>query len=319
VHVSSASTDPLFLARQMLLTSFWERSCEDPLVAGAIMTRQLPISIAALYTFVAGPVGPLTAQPPQGWGPCGQVTAACKAAGFTLGSASAGTGLQADCVIPVMQGIAQPAAAARPLPQVAAQVVAACKASNPRFGQGPTSAARKAPPTVTPMAPNTNAAAALNSINARSTGTDNTMGAPSHNELVAPTNPDALTAGTGSFAVVIDETPVGNATAVTIPSTVDGQRHGIAVVLFAADDQQTRPVETCFAQKCIIRLMTITQTRRSLTGKPAPLPTYNLTTATVSYFERKCAGPYTGQPCAGLATFAYQEIDVEYPPTGTSR
>ena len=74
-----------------------------------------------------------------------QITAACKSAGFTLGGASTGTGLLADCVIPIMQGVAQPAAATHPLPQVSAQAVAACKARNPRFGQVPTSAAASAP------------------------------------------------------------------------------------------------------------------------------------------------------------------------------
>jgi hypothetical protein len=94
--------------------------------------RPVPMSIPTLCTLVAGLAVPLTAQQ----GPCAQITAACKNAGFTLGGASTGTGLQADCVIPVMQGIAQPAAAARPLPQIDPQVVAACKASHPSFGQG---------------------------------------------------------------------------------------------------------------------------------------------------------------------------------------
>jgi hypothetical protein len=39
------------------------------------------------------------------------------------------------CIDPIMQGTAQPAKAQRPLPQVSAQLVASCKASNPRFGQ----------------------------------------------------------------------------------------------------------------------------------------------------------------------------------------
>jgi hypothetical protein len=107
--------------------------------------RPVPMSIPALCTLALGLAVPLTAQQ----GPCAQITAACKNAGFTLGGASTGTGLQADCVIPIMQGVAQPAAATRPLPQIDPKVVAACKASHPSFGQGkvptPTADIRPAP------------------------------------------------------------------------------------------------------------------------------------------------------------------------------
>ncbi|HEY4406430.1 MAG TPA: sulfatase-like hydrolase/transferase, partial [Xanthobacteraceae bacterium] len=68
-------------------------------------------------------------------GPCGEVTAACERAGFARG-AGGGAGLQVDCVNPIMQGTSQPKRASKPLPKIAPQVVAACKASNPAFGQG---------------------------------------------------------------------------------------------------------------------------------------------------------------------------------------
>ncbi len=77
-------------------------------------------------------------------GPCGDVTAACERAGFARG-AGGGAGLRVDCVNPIMQGTSQPKKASKPLPQVDPQVVAACKSSNPAFGQG------KAPP-VQPVA-----------------------------------------------------------------------------------------------------------------------------------------------------------------------
>jgi N-acetylglucosamine-6-sulfatase len=64
-------------------------------------------------------------------GPCAQIRAACLQAGFVQGSAKEGTGLQVDCVRPIMQGSAQPNRASKPLPQVDPRVVAACKAMRP--------------------------------------------------------------------------------------------------------------------------------------------------------------------------------------------
>jgi len=68
-------------------------------------------------------------------GPCGQIVAACESAGFVHGAAREGAGLRADCINPIMQGRPQPPRASKPLPQVDPQLVADCKASNPRFGQ----------------------------------------------------------------------------------------------------------------------------------------------------------------------------------------
>jgi len=101
-------------------------------------------------------------------GPCDQIIAACTAAGFTQGGGSTGTGLQVDCVIPIMMGVPQPAGATRRLPQVNPQVVAACKARRPDFGRGqvPASAAgiqparaAVAPPLATPVSPSTSGSA----------------------------------------------------------------------------------------------------------------------------------------------------------------
>ncbi len=120
----------------------------QPAPAGAAPPSATPVSPSAI---------PLTAQQ----GPCAQITAACQSAGFTQGGVSTGSGLQLHCVIPIMQGTAQPAVAARPLPQVAPDVVAACKARNPRFGQRPISAAAQATPTVSAKAPKASAATVL--------------------------------------------------------------------------------------------------------------------------------------------------------------
>jgi hypothetical protein len=98
--------------------------------------RRIPITIAAFFTLVIGSAVPSTAQPARDRGPCGEITAACQSAGFTQGGIRDGTGLLADCIVPIMQGTAQPRQARNPLPQVDPKLVADCKASNPRFGQG---------------------------------------------------------------------------------------------------------------------------------------------------------------------------------------
>ena len=67
--------------------------------------------------------------------PCMQIKAACTQAGFRQGFAKDGSGLMIDCIRPIMQGVRQRPKATKPLPQVDAGLIAACKASNPNFGQ----------------------------------------------------------------------------------------------------------------------------------------------------------------------------------------
>jgi N-acetylglucosamine-6-sulfatase len=98
---------------------------------------QFRISIATfvcLFAVVAA--APAGSQPARGRGACGQITAACQKAGFTPGTGRQGTGLMADCVMPIMQGREPPPLATKPLPQIDPKLVADCKTSNPRFGQG---------------------------------------------------------------------------------------------------------------------------------------------------------------------------------------
>jgi hypothetical protein len=78
-------------------------------------------------------------------GACGQIIAACQQAGFERGGAKAGNGIGVDCIRPIMQGRPQPRRATKPLPQIAPELVAACSAANPNFGQ-PRAAARAVPP-----------------------------------------------------------------------------------------------------------------------------------------------------------------------------
>jgi len=85
---------------------------------------------------------------------CAEIRAACQQAGFVQGGAKGGDGIVADCVRPIMLGRPQPRRAARPLPAIDPQLVAACKAQNPNFGQGkgaPAPAVRApAPPPAAP-------------------------------------------------------------------------------------------------------------------------------------------------------------------------
>ena len=69
-------------------------------------------------------------------GPCHQITQICKNAGFDPGEAAKGTGLNAHCLNPIMQGKTKAPGAKKPLPTVDPKLVAACKAENPKFGHG---------------------------------------------------------------------------------------------------------------------------------------------------------------------------------------
>ena len=109
-------------------------------------SRRLSILSCIVLITLAAPAG---AQPRRAQGACAQVTAACRNAGFIPGGAASGTGIQVDCVQPIMQGTPAPRKAAKPLPKVDAEVIAACKAQNPEFGraaQNATEATQPPPP-----------------------------------------------------------------------------------------------------------------------------------------------------------------------------
>ena len=74
--------------------------------------------------------------PPEKEGPCKEIKAACQKAGFVYGEAKEGYGLWVDCIDPIMRGTAQPSKAKKPLPAVSADVITACKAKHPNFGEG---------------------------------------------------------------------------------------------------------------------------------------------------------------------------------------
>jgi hypothetical protein len=98
--------------------------------------RQARLSSAAVLALLAGPAVALAAGPPaRGPGPCQQIVAACKSAGFIEGDYETGNGLQVDCIDPIMRGAPQPPKAKIPLPAVSSETVAACKQRHPNFGE----------------------------------------------------------------------------------------------------------------------------------------------------------------------------------------
>src|SRR6266849_5424073 len=110
---------------------------------------QTRMRIAAICQIMMTLAGATAAHAAQAAGSCRQVVAACQEAGFTQGGARTGDGIQVDCVRPIMQGTAQQRRATKPLPQIEPELVAACKARNPDFGQRnapPTDAAPPSPP-----------------------------------------------------------------------------------------------------------------------------------------------------------------------------
>jgi adenylate cyclase len=68
-------------------------------------------------------------------GPCVQIRQACEQAGFVQGAVRDGSGLQIDCILPIMRGRPQPHSANKSLPQIDPQIVEACRAKNARFGE----------------------------------------------------------------------------------------------------------------------------------------------------------------------------------------
>jgi hypothetical protein len=91
--------------------------------AGEIAMRAIWIPIGTLCLLGAGFT--LALAQPAGRNPpaCVQIRVACQKAGFAAGARSEGTGLVADCMVPIMQGAPQRPRASKPLPQVDSQLV----------------------------------------------------------------------------------------------------------------------------------------------------------------------------------------------------
>jgi hypothetical protein len=73
---------------------------------------------------------------PVPWHPCARIAAACTQAGFVPNGTKRGLGIMSDCIRPIMLGTPQRMQAAKTLPQIDPQVVAACKERDPNFGKG---------------------------------------------------------------------------------------------------------------------------------------------------------------------------------------
>jgi hypothetical protein len=98
--------------------------------------RQVRLSSAAVLALLAGPACALAAEAPaKAPGPCEEIVAACKSAGFIEGDYKTGNGLHVDCIDPIMRGGPQPPIAKIPLPKVSPETIAACKQKHPNFGE----------------------------------------------------------------------------------------------------------------------------------------------------------------------------------------
>jgi hypothetical protein len=114
-----------------------DKLCASP--ASAQPAQPAPAQAAPAQTTPAQPA-PAQAAPaqaaPVASRPCAQIREACAAAGFVPNGANMGLGILVDCVRPIMAGTPQRRRAAKPLPDIDPQVVAACKSRNPNFGMG---------------------------------------------------------------------------------------------------------------------------------------------------------------------------------------
>jgi hypothetical protein len=118
----------------MSMLSGLHKLCTGPSLAQPAQTAPAQAQTAPVQ---AAPTQPASAQSaPDRVGPCAQITAACKQAGFVPNGAKTGVGIIVDCVRPIMVGTPQQVQGVKPLPQVDPQVVAACKQRNPNFGMG---------------------------------------------------------------------------------------------------------------------------------------------------------------------------------------
>ena len=101
-----------------------------------ILMRSLAIGLTIVLLLVTGLSVPSRAQPGPKGSPCAEIREACLRAGFVPNGARSGLGVAFDCIQPIMTGTPQPPRAARPLPPINPELVAACRASNPNFGLG---------------------------------------------------------------------------------------------------------------------------------------------------------------------------------------
>jgi hypothetical protein len=100
------------------------------------MKASIILCMAASFVFSTAAFAANPGHEGKGSGPCEQILKACEGAGFVKGEAKQGYGLWLDCVDPIMQGKTTVPGATKPLPAIDADLVAKCKAKNPKFGSG---------------------------------------------------------------------------------------------------------------------------------------------------------------------------------------
>jgi hypothetical protein len=94
------------------------------------------ISLSTLGTSIVGFAFSLAVQSAeQEPRPCDEIIHLCKHAGFVEGDYKKGYGLWLDCIDPIMRGTKQPAIADKPLPEVSAELIEACRQKDRNFGQ----------------------------------------------------------------------------------------------------------------------------------------------------------------------------------------
>ena len=121
-------TIPLVLV-SLFLTGLLSPSLAQPAQTAPAQVQTTPAQPAPTQSPPAQPA-------PKRVGPCAQIMAACKQAGFVRNGAKTGAGIMVDCVRPIVVGTPQQVQGTKPLPQIDPQVVAACKRRNPNFGMG---------------------------------------------------------------------------------------------------------------------------------------------------------------------------------------
>lgn len=121
-------TIPLVLV-SLFLTGLLSPSLAQPAQTAPAQVQTTPAQPAPTQSPPAQPA-------PKRVGPCAQIMAACKQAGFVRNGAKAGAGIMVDCIRPIVVGTPQQVQGTKPLPQIDPQLVAACKRRNPNFGMG---------------------------------------------------------------------------------------------------------------------------------------------------------------------------------------
>jgi lipoprotein-anchoring transpeptidase ErfK/SrfK len=118
--------------------------------------RPMQSFLGTVVLFAVAMATPMVAAVAQEQGACGQIRAACMAAGFVQGAGRDGIGLQVHCMMPIMLARPQPASARKPLPQVSPQLVADCRTTSARFARSVLPSEAVVPPLPLPPPVNDN-------------------------------------------------------------------------------------------------------------------------------------------------------------------